>query len=648
MIALEVNGQFIDMPQGLSLSLSVTSPLFDLERIGRAYSFPFRIPVTPVNNKVFEHVHRMNSSNAQRRYPAKLYIGNMPTSMILFQTGYVVVQDRNESEIEISFQNTQIAWIDELKRTRLKDLTIPVTVPGAAYKPFVGLSVTNVEDPVGTETMYIEVNGNLYEALYPVPDAIIDGINADFPGLAYHYTDTGPKITIMLDPNAVETLLINLNPTITEPGVITVFFYPDTVETDREDDVKTAYLEYLDGVLDNPDTHAYPVLEAQDLYDGKNAQYIGYANFYDVDGQTYVLNDFDAEPLLGQTYKQKGWKNTLVPMPFLTAVLDAIFQYVGAQSVSGDFVEDQDLQKLLVFNTRTSDKLEHVSQFFVNSQYYSDVNTPYNAFQHQINLAQHLPDLTLYDFLMKLAGTFALTFGVEGIIGYVKTVESQLGQVAVDWTEKFSAAYTISPPEHDGYELDFDRQNEDELIAGQLERVAPAAQSIKPLKIVSPFFSLYSHPVNAGVEPFTWRWQVPYYNGVGASTPYEIAGKSPFMLLFYHGRQPNSNGFLYPLASAHNTNFEGDEVNAYSMNWDGPSGRFEKFWKRYVAYMSGETVTREAVLTLPDLLAWQKNPGRPVYLRHPKGNIKGIIREISVRVTDKGLGISKVTITKEP
>ena len=245
MIALEVDGQFIDMPQGLSLSFTAVSPLFDLERIGRAYSFPFRIPVTPNNNNVFGHIHRLNVSSAKRRYAAKLYIGNMPTSMVLFQTGYVVVQDRSENEIEISFQNNQIAWLEDMKRTRLKDLAIPVTVPGADYKPFIGLSVVNVEDPVGTETMYIEVNGNLYEALYPVPDAIIDGINADFPGLAYHYTDTGPKITIMLDPNAVDELLINLNPTISDPSVITVFFYPDSVETEREEEVKAAYLDYL-------------------------------------------------------------------------------------------------------------------------------------------------------------------------------------------------------------------------------------------------------------------------------------------------------------------------------------------------------------------------------------------------------------------
>lgn len=647
MIALEVDGQFIDMPQGLSLSFTAVSPLFDLERIGRAYSFPFRIPVTPNNNNVFGHIHRLNVSSAKRRYAAKLYIGNMPTSMVLFQTGYVVVQDRSENEIEISFQNNQIAWLEDMKRTRLKDLTIPVTVPGADYKPFVGLSVVNVEDPVGTETMYIEVNGNLYEALYPVPDAIIDGINADFPGLAYHYTDTGPKITIMLDPNAVDELLINLNPTISDPSVITVFFYPDSVETEREEEVKAAYLDYLNSVLAEPDTHVYPVLEAQDLYDGKNVQYVGYANFYDANAQSYQLNDFDPDPLLGQTYKQKGWKNTLVPMPFLTSVLTAIFQHVGATSIAGDFVENQYLQKIIVFNTRTSDKLEHISQYFVNSQYYSDINAPYNALSSQINLANHLPDLTVYEFLLKLAGTFALTFSLDGVLGQVRTVESQLGQTAEDWTEKFSIGYSISPPEYDGFELDFDRQSEDELIADQLQRVPPVAESIKPLKIVSPFFSLYSHVVDVP-EPYVWRWQVPYFNGIGASTPYEIAGKSPFMLLFYHGLQANSDGDTYPLASAHNRNFEGTQVNEYSMDWVGPSGRYEKFWKRYVAYMSGETVSREAVLTLADLLAWLKNPGKPIYLRHPKGNIQGIIKEISVRITDKGLGISKITIAKQP
>lgn len=83
--------------------------------------------------------------------------------------------------------------------------------------------------------------------------------------------------------------------------------------------------------------------------------------------------------------------NTLVPMPYLVVVMKNLFKTLG-YSLTGDMLNDPDFKKIILPNFQT------VSQFVSAVRAYS------------FNLKNHLPDMSIGDFILSLRNKFGIGF----------------------------------------------------------------------------------------------------------------------------------------------------------------------------------------------------------------------------------------------
>lgn len=85
-------------------------------------------------------------------------------------------------------------------------------------------------------------------------------------------------------------------------------------------------------------------------------------------------------------------QSTFVPFPYVLSVLRYIANFLGGYSLDGDFSLDPIIKKLVVYNTVTLDKITA-----------PPIQLPQNHGEETINLVNHLPDITIKEFLDGLA-----------------------------------------------------------------------------------------------------------------------------------------------------------------------------------------------------------------------------------------------------
>lgn len=621
MIALRVNDTWLDLEPGTSLNLSMSSPVFDLESIERIFSFPFTLQLTETNLAAFRHAQRLDSRDAERTYAAELYLQG-----ILVETGVLRITGRSNTAIEVAFQNDQMDWVRILKSTRLRELSGLVKTV-TEYRPVIELK-WGPHSTGDTKIYLLEVNGLDYSGL--TVSGIATALNTNFGAGFATYTDAGGTVyRIAIDTSIDNDIVINLTPTaVFAPGVEYMFPVFDPTQTDAEDAVLTDWAAHLAAVLATPDDHVFPVVYAPEFFDtSRNAAWALYINHTD-DAGLYSINAVGADLDEGEDPFSRGWARSVVPMPFVAAILEKVFGMAGATALAGDFTEIADVyDKLILFNNRTLDTLYHPQNYIrtVLGRYYK--YPPLNGFAESYNLADHLPDVTAYDFIIWLSTTYALTYQVRGGRAIIRTIESQLGQTPENWTARMEPAYAAETAQYDGYNMDYERQGNDDVVADQLEPLSDAGEDIWQHK--SRFFSLY-HRSLADTER---EWLVPEFSGKASSPATQSSEAMPAMMLHWHGVQEDSAGNEYPMATHHQTNYAGESLGDYTLNWKNTEGLFNRFWKSYVSLITqGVPCKRTARLTMAELQRWRENPARPVYIYSPDGVTIGVIRRISTRI----------------
>jgi len=621
MIGLRVNGYWLDLEESASLKLQYFSPAFDLDSIGRLFSLPFVLQLTETNTAAFRHAYRLDTRTAQRTYPAELYIGGM-----LHDTGILRITGRNAEAIECAFQNDQMDWIETMKATRLRSLSLTKEV--TQYRPVINLRWIAPGGSPPVIIFLLEVNGLDYSS-FTVID-IANNLNTNFgAGFATYSNPALNTFEIAIDTSIENDIIINLTPQQPfSPGV--EYSFPGLrKDTAAEEAVKDDWEAHLAAILAVPDDHVFPVVYAPDLYGGKNAAWLNYANYTSPD-EIYVVNEIGEDLEEGEDPAGRGWARTVIPMPFVYSILQEVFSLANAGVLIGDWAENEEMQKLVFFNNRTLDALYHPQQYLrsVLARFY--IYPPYNGFAAQYNLADHLPDITAYELLLWLASTFALTYQVRGGRAYIRSIESQLNQRPLDWTEKTEPSYSAETAQYDGFTLDYERQGYDNVVVGQLEPYAQPGQ--QPWQHKSRFFSLY-HNSYADDER---EWLVPEFQGKASSPALQTSERMPAMLLLWRDVKEDSAGNEYPLATAGNTDFAGASTGAHTLNWQGADGLYTKFWASYIRLIEkGVPCTRSARLTLADIQAWRDNPAQPVYIYSPHGTSISIIRNISITVFNR-------------
>lgn len=636
MLAIRIDSQYwLELNPDTAATIRMRCPLFDAERVARVFSYPFEIPATPANQLAFRHANRLDAYAPRAGYAAELYLEHM-----LFDAGELVISTSSAQRYKCVFRNTELSVVQQLKEQRLRDLSHIQQVHSGLTPQVV---IRNIE---GASTAYqaISLNGTLYDfegtRQFPI---FLQELEQDFPGLvADSEVDSGtspPTYFLTLNLSAYPGLSITLDPA-PDPNDPTGWEIHEVLLSSSDiQPLLDAYIAHAEGLKDGTGSHAFPTVKMPNLYEEENEPYIDMVNYYYPD--EYVLDN----PV--QPDGDLRWPYTLVPMVFVRTVLDMIRDATDSLTAfAGTLLDVEELyDQLLVFNTRTLDQLIDVSSFFTDADFTDTANA--NVLAPSYDLADHLPDITAWEFLQKLASTFALVFSYRsGRFALDLAAQRLAFSRILDWGDKAEPAYLITHREAQAFTLDYDRQGDERRYADQLQAVdgGTGAQ-----EFISQWYTLPTdtYPDRTG-GTLRRTLHIADSDDAGTSLPLGLSNEIPAKLLLYRGRrtaQSGTDGSFYILAQHDRTGGLGQPIATYTLDWNGPGGLYEQWWKEYIQWLTRSyTVERPVRLTVGELLELRKWRNFKVHIYDNQGQVTGLVEELEIKAGLQGISLARAKI----
>jgi hypothetical protein len=339
------------------------------------------------------------------------------------------------------------------------------------------------------------------------------------------------------------------------------------------------------------------------FYGEKNKDFKGIVNYYGPAGYPAVASK----------------QHCFAPQPYLVPVLRKALAHFG-WSVSGDFVDDVEIQRLVIYSDRA---LEDAT----------------GAVLAEVELARHVPDMTVAGLLLALQGLFTLGYQFDTQRKELRTRFLKRELARTDYQDRSGVLQHSAPNLTEGWQLVQKPDGNDELdktldTSWQTFRIGAAKQGITvdagTLHLVRE-----EDPLVAGRQ-----WLVPAISAKGASAAYDLGEESRtgLRLLFNRGMHRDGQGSPYPFGSSGNVSYAGTPTGLYTLHWDGPHGLYRHFGQAWYAFRSQATETEyEVPFTLADLRSIE--PGRLEMVDH---HLR-LWQQISVTI-DLRRKLSKATI----
>jgi len=633
--------EYFDLDPRTSLNITMKAPIFDPEGIERIFSYPFVLPDTPKNVRLLKAAQRLDARINTTKIDVEILLEGQ-----VFHRGFLRITGRQNNGIEVSFKNKSLDLAETLGKIRLRDISNIETVTDPFCPQLIIALVYPILTPI-TTNIALQINTNVYIYTIIQLDDLIAAIEADYPGIASEpVLGQAPNELLILfscPPNPGE-FNIYIRPAVPDPPNTLFFNVFASDYEDEADRITTDWATFL--AAEGSAKSKYPVVFAPNLYDGKNTKFSRYANYVDADGvhpatgsdntnDAVLANDPGGSPYY--SYSLSQWPHTLLPFPVLRSVLDAIIPLVGAVSLTGTFVDDAEIADLILWNNTAIDRVISAEEYIVDFP----ATNESHIYEPEFDLKDLMPDISAMDLLKGLISMFCLYIRYEQGKIIINPCRDALTAKPEEWTAYAEPSYNQDIPESVAYTLDYNRQGDDTNLVGQLQRVngGTDAQDF----ISQPFtlhYRLETDPLDTDRA-----WNIPIISEKGTSSYYKIANKASFRLLFYRGMQPDSGGNDYPFASHSNLNLQGESVGNYSLDWQGPNGLYEKWWKEYIHLRThGRPLKmrfRLSVDQLIDLSRWRKG-SKVIYTEF--GQVTGIIQSIQFRATPRGVSIADVEL----
>ena len=282
-----------------------------------------------------------------------------------------------------------------------------------------------------------------------------------------------------------------------------------------------------------------------------------------------------------------GPAQVYVPMLYLVPVLRQVLLATIGYTITGDWVEDPEIQQLVIY----SDRALPASQ----------------AEGGPFNPARHLPDLSVPELLLALQNKFCLGLHFQpdkkelritplrDVAARQLSYRARPGAVLRAGGTNETAGFLLKESADDNDELDKTLPTAWQQLqvgAGQ-EEISTAAGTLHLVREADP-----TAPAR--------QWLVPAIAATGASTEYELGddSRTGLRLLFDRGFCPDSQGNPYRLLSAGTADYHGDPVGTYSLQWDGWEGLYRQWHKAWLDFRA-RAVPREydVPFRIADLLA---------------------------------------------
>ncbi|RYD78050.1 MAG: hypothetical protein EOP53_11900 [Sphingobacteriales bacterium] len=544
MISIEINDEILDLTPGTSIRFELVSPLFNINYITAAYTFPFTLPLTPRNKRILGFPHIINNkSSLTKKHTVRIKVLDHAFD------GILVVNRTGKRDISVSYYSQEKSFASVIEKKKLGEMSL------GGVRHFGATTMDIVNHAKATTTGTIK---------------------------DYDYV-----------------------------------FFP----------------------YQNPD-----------FYGDLNPDFDGIVNKWDFVNNTFYSN--------ATSYFTQPNHYNLSPCIYAFYLLRQCFEEHGI-TVKGSIFTDEELMQLVIYNNYALDKKLSPSDYT-------------NVYSNDIDLRNHVPEMTIQEFLIEIRKPFFLNFlfsfnkqEVE-----VVTIRDVLASNKYkDWTKKLSAEDLELTQNDDGYIFRFERDGNDGItpvsdftknkIIGNLEiwNTVPFpghwddSGELFELRLHEPTNQYY---VRSKVSRFTGNlaelWKLfsenlaPYKVGDGAEEinvkfspwlqiPTVISGDYPSIptikntgyseiynedeqekpafgtrLTFYRGMKTHGEG-EYPLASSVNywkmdfhypSIFE--SLGNYSLFWSNAAGLFTQWYEKWIeALISHKALRFKLKLSITDI-----------------------------------------------
>ena len=603
MLDLKIKNTSLDLHEKTSITIEMHNPIFDKESLARVFSYPFKLPATDRNLVALKHPTRIDSKGVRYFEGVKMYLDNL-----LFEIGVLEV-NKVQEDIHVVFRNKAISALTQLEDKKLNEVLEVIDIPQIETAYYI-LKLT------GPSWYTLNINSAPLihfkqpgETTQDVIDSLIASINNPYYILATAEQTAPDQIRIAAAPNS--DLLLN-NMTGFE-----LVEYKSSAEANLFN-----MTSYANEVVTEPvEQFALPVIHNPEHY-SKNEIFFGYLNFWS-----------DGTPLLNTGHDEKHWFHTYSPCPRIPYILNQIAKATDLHSVTGSFLEDEEIEQLLLFINKNTDRVTEEKDLIRNTMFWI------NGYSAKLDLNSFVPDKSAKQFLQDIMSQFCLYADVKHNQLHLTRKADQLIHTAIDWTKKVAAKPLRIFEEETGYTLDYDHPEEDRiLVAGQMLPFQ-IGDGNTPVKF--PFHTLHDYVHTYDLEPITLisdphTWKIPAVT----------TNKELYALLLDRGIQKDNQDKEYPLAQHLNTDLQDQETGTTTLALGGQGGIYERYWKAYLPLLQADELTVHFRVSIVDILILKewKNAKRRIVT--PDGVAEGIVKSLSVKVSRQGISVAKVTLAK--
>lgn len=274
-----------------------------------------------------------------------------------------------------------------------------------------------------------------------------------------------------------------------------------------------------------------------------------------------------------------------VPYPSLLYVIKKVCEFLSLDYY-GEVFDNPYWQRAVIYNTVAIDRL------FTNG---FGITT--NVYQNNINLQNHVPDVTIEEFLGALRTDFFLDHFINTDTGRIefRFMKSILRDPYYeDWSQNTNPDIEEEVIDQSGFKFLLSRDSDDETFE-ELQYTDEIIEGKGEQEInmnIAKVFDAKDYN-----DELVFNRKDPYAKQVGnsledtlnsdpTSDNYLWENKFSFRIMFYHGRQPDSLGNLVPFGSSDIYNYNESLVGSLSMNWFGTYGRREQLAKDYIEFFN--------------------------------------------------------------
>lgn len=592
------NGKTLELSANAQIGVVLSCPIFDRDRILRTFSYPFRVPLSASNRAALEHVDRFDRRAAWDTEGAQLWLGGG-----VYDTGELVSTGGGADDMEVVFRNIPVTVMETLRKIYLNEIVDTITIPetGGGRNAFL-----QVQPP---PLLYeLEYGGNDYilgptestgMTLLEIAEYFRDAINADFPGAADVSIDS-----LVLDTDAINTNTPNW-PAMTG-FVITLYNSPGVV-------LQRSFVNYVEDAVTTPlDEVCFPAIWWENFYDGKNSKHLRIMNPV-WDGVAW-LNDYETD--------EKTWEVSMVPAMKLPYLLEKIRAAASVPYLSGWLVDDADATKLVWVSERSCDK---VYKDWTEDAVFRWIN----GYEQTLDLKKHVPKMTAWDFLSRVAlGLNLIIEWRDGGLHFSKAVD-RVADAPVDWSayidpERYSR--TLKKPVGVRlYYSETDPENYDDDGALDAYETGDGGSLIempwRTMVTETRFLPNYNVPGNV---------RMPHTSRVGKCPAYgQDIASMPMHLVFVRGLRTISTGREYLYASHDALDSDGTTaIGAFSLAPTGDLGLVSVLWGDIIGY--GDLFEFDGVAVLPESEIYRLRKWKNARVRwyHPNGAVVLVLKSV--------------------